>query len=117
MSEHEMDRQVRRRLAIFNHAEEVTGNVAPTCRYYGINPRDLLHLEAPYRYVRNRRLDRAERLIVRKQLPVRNRGYGRRGRLQTYLSGTPLGDAVPVPDSTYHDLKWSEYDASGHDRD
>jgi hypothetical protein len=30
------DRQVRRRLAILRHAEEVTGNVAVTCRYYGI---------------------------------------------------------------------------------
>ena len=89
----------------------------------GISPTHFIRLfrqhtgEPPHRCLRNRRLDRAERLIVRKQLPVRNRGYGRRGRLQTYLSGTPLGDAVPVPDSTYHDLKWSEYDASGHDRD
>jgi hypothetical protein len=31
------DRQVRRRLAILNHAEEVTGNVAMTCRYYGVS--------------------------------------------------------------------------------
>jgi transposase len=31
-----MDREVRRRLAIFNHAEEITGNVAMTSRYYGI---------------------------------------------------------------------------------
>jgi hypothetical protein len=30
-------RQVRRRLALLRHAEEVTGNVAQTCRYYGIN--------------------------------------------------------------------------------
>lgn len=30
------DRQIRRRLAILQHAEEVTGNVAMTCRYYGI---------------------------------------------------------------------------------
>ena len=30
------DRQVRRRLAILRHAEAVTGNVAMTCRYYGI---------------------------------------------------------------------------------
>ena len=27
---------MRRRLAILHHAEEVTGNVATTCRYYGI---------------------------------------------------------------------------------
>ena len=37
MTEKEIDREVERRLAIFNHAEEVTGNVAMTCRYYGIN--------------------------------------------------------------------------------
>jgi transposase InsO family protein len=30
------DRQVRHRLAILRHAEEVTGNVSMTCRYYGI---------------------------------------------------------------------------------
>src|SRR5262247_4425874 len=32
-----VDRQIRRRLAILRHAEEVTGNVAMTCRYYGIS--------------------------------------------------------------------------------
>ena len=32
----EQERQVKRRLAILSHAEEVTGNVAMTCRYYGI---------------------------------------------------------------------------------
>ena len=31
------DRQIRRRLAVLRHAEEVTGNVAMTCRYYGIS--------------------------------------------------------------------------------
>jgi transposase InsO family protein len=30
------DRQVKHRLAVLRHAEEVTGNVAMTCRYYGI---------------------------------------------------------------------------------
>ena len=30
-------REVRHRLAIIKHAEEVTGNVAMTCRYYGIS--------------------------------------------------------------------------------
>ena len=37
MTEKEMEREVQRRLVIFNHAEEVTGNVAMTCRYYGIS--------------------------------------------------------------------------------
>jgi transposase-like protein len=30
-----LDRQVRRRLAVLRHAEEVTGKVALTCRYFG----------------------------------------------------------------------------------
>jgi transposase len=37
MSESPLPREVRRRLAIIQHAEEVTGNVAMTCRYYGIS--------------------------------------------------------------------------------
>src|ERR1700758_1669778 len=37
MSEPQLPREVRRRLAIIQHAEEVTGNVAMTCRYYGIS--------------------------------------------------------------------------------
>jgi transposase len=37
MSDPLLPREVRRRLAIIQHAEEVTGNVAMTCRYYGIS--------------------------------------------------------------------------------
>ncbi len=37
MSEQELDRQVRHRLAVLRHAEEVTGNVAMTSRYFGIS--------------------------------------------------------------------------------
>jgi hypothetical protein len=33
----ELDRNAARRLAIIRHAEEVTGNVAKTCRYYRIS--------------------------------------------------------------------------------
>ena len=36
MTERERDRNAARRLAIIRHAQEVTGNVAKTCRYYGI---------------------------------------------------------------------------------
>ncbi|WP_204342528.1 helix-turn-helix domain-containing protein [Micromonospora terminaliae] len=32
-----LDREAKRRLAISRHVEEVTGNVALTCRYYGIS--------------------------------------------------------------------------------
>jgi transposase InsO family protein len=37
VSEQELARNARRRLAIIHHAQEVTGNVAKTCRYYGIS--------------------------------------------------------------------------------
>jgi hypothetical protein len=31
-----LDRHQKHRLAVLRHAEEVTGNFAATCRYYGI---------------------------------------------------------------------------------
>jgi transposase InsO family protein len=37
MTERELSRTAARRLAILRHAQEVTGNVALTCRYYGIS--------------------------------------------------------------------------------
>ena len=37
MTEHEQRRLVNHRLAVLQHAAEVTGNVARTCRYYGIS--------------------------------------------------------------------------------
>jgi transposase InsO family protein len=36
VTERELNRNAARRLAIIHHAQEVTGNVALTCRYYGI---------------------------------------------------------------------------------
>ena len=37
MTEQQLLRMAKRRLAILRHAEEITGNVALTCRYYGIS--------------------------------------------------------------------------------
>src|SRR5438270_204903 len=37
MDDREQQRKVRHRLAVLRHAEEVTGSVAATCRYYGIS--------------------------------------------------------------------------------
>ena len=37
MDEREQQRKVRHRLAVLRHAEEVTGNISATCRYYGIS--------------------------------------------------------------------------------
>ncbi len=36
MNERELTRNTARRLAIVRRAQEVTGNVSKTCRYYGI---------------------------------------------------------------------------------
>jgi transposase InsO family protein len=37
VTEQELTRRAKRRLAVLRHAEEITGNVALTCRYYGIS--------------------------------------------------------------------------------
>lgn len=37
MSEQQLERQAKHRLAIIRHAQEVTGSVAKTCRYFGIS--------------------------------------------------------------------------------
>jgi transposase len=37
MTEAELERRARRRLAVLGHVEEVSGNVAATCGYYGIS--------------------------------------------------------------------------------
>ena len=37
MTDKELDKNAARRLAIIHHAQEVTGNVALTCRYYAIS--------------------------------------------------------------------------------
>lgn len=37
MTEHEQLRPVSHRVSVLRHAEEVTGNVAQTCRYFGIS--------------------------------------------------------------------------------
>ena len=47
MSEPQLPREVKRWLAIIRHAEEVTGNVALTCRYYGISRQCYQHGMCP----------------------------------------------------------------------
>jgi hypothetical protein len=37
MSERDLERRAQRRLAVLRRVEEVSGNVAATCRYYGIS--------------------------------------------------------------------------------
>ena len=39
MTERELERRARRKLAVLRHVEEVSDNVAATCRCYGISRR------------------------------------------------------------------------------
>jgi transposase InsO family protein len=63
MSDLETDRGVRRRLAVLRHVEEVTGNVAMSCRYFGIS-RQLY-----YTWLRRYRTDGLEGLRDRSRRP------------------------------------------------
>jgi transposase-like protein len=53
-SEGDLVRRANRRLAVLRHAEEVSGDVAATCRYYGISRNIFSRWE---RALRRRRLD------------------------------------------------------------
>lgn len=57
MTEKELARGAADRLAILRHAEEVSGNVAKTCRYHGI-PQTFYKMGPPLSRGRCRRLAR-----------------------------------------------------------
>src|SRR3954468_16289700 len=63
MTERELERQVRHRLAVLRHAEEVSGNVAATCRYYGISR------NCYYKWLRRYEAEGAEGLKDRSRRP------------------------------------------------
>ena len=63
MSDPLLDREVRRRLAVLRHVEEETGNVAMTCRYFGIS-RQLY-----YTWLRRYRAHGAEGLRAQSRRP------------------------------------------------
>jgi transposase InsO family protein len=58
-----LDREARRRLAIIRHVEEVSGNVAMTCRYYGISR------QAYYVWYRRYQADGIDGLRTRSKRP------------------------------------------------
>jgi transposase InsO family protein len=64
MSEPQLPREVRRRLAIIRHVEEVTGNVALTCRYFGISR------QAYYTWYRRYEADGVDGLRDRSKRPL-----------------------------------------------
>ena len=63
MTERELERRAQRRLAVLRHVEEVSGNVAATCRYYGISR------ECYYRWLRRYETDGLEGLKDRSHRP------------------------------------------------
>jgi transposase-like protein len=58
-----LDRDAKRRLAVLRHVEEVTGNVAMTCRYFGITR------QAYYLWLRRFQADGVEGLGTRSKRP------------------------------------------------
>ena len=63
MSDPLSDREVRRRLAVLRHVEEVTGNVAMTARYFGISR------QVYYLWLRRYRAEGLEGLRARSHRP------------------------------------------------
>jgi transposase InsO family protein len=64
MTEKELARGAAYRLAILRHAEEISGNVAKTCRYYGIAPQTF------YKWARRYREEGVDGLRDRSRRPL-----------------------------------------------
>ncbi|WP_225900055.1 MULTISPECIES: leucine zipper domain-containing protein [unclassified Streptomyces] len=58
-----LDREAKRRLAVIRHVEEVTGNVAMSCRYFGISR------QAYYTWYRRYQAEGVEGLRTRSKAP------------------------------------------------
>ncbi|GGQ11845.1 IS481 family transposase [Streptomyces griseomycini] len=58
-----LDREAKRRLAVIRHVEEVTGNVAMSCRYFGISR------QAYYTWYRRYQTEGIEGLLTRSKAP------------------------------------------------
>ncbi|GGX33665.1 helix-turn-helix domain-containing protein [Streptomyces lomondensis] len=58
-----LDREAKRRLAVIRHVEEVTGNVAMSCRYFGISR------QAHYTWYRRYQAEGVEGLHSRSKAP------------------------------------------------
>jgi transposase-like protein len=64
VTERELERRAQRRLAVLPHVEEVSGNVAATCRYYGISR------QCYYGWLRRFEADGLDGLTDRSQRPA-----------------------------------------------
>ncbi len=101
-----LDREAKRRLAVIRHVEEVSGNVAMSCRYFGISR------QAYYTWYRRYQAEGVEGLRARVQgaedLPERDPCRGSR---EDHLSPAkrPLGaEKVAMYLKRYHDVPISK---------
>jgi transposase-like protein len=83
MTDRELDRRAAHRLAVIRHAQEVTGNVSKTCRYYGITR------QAYYKWLRRYKAGGVAALRDGSSRPHTSPRASGRGRGQ---------DRVPAPD-------------------
>jgi hypothetical protein len=81
MTEREQARAAARRLAIIRHAQEVTGNVAFTCRYCGTDVPNLHTKHASDECPRQCLVSRHSSALSRDIVPTSG-GRGRRCRLR-----------------------------------
>ena len=63
MTDRDLERRVQRKLAVLRHVEEVSGDVAATCRYYGISR------QCSYGWLRRYQADGVEGLKDRSSRP------------------------------------------------
>jgi len=85
-TERERDGNAARRLAIIRHAQEVTGNVSKTCRYYGITR------QAYYKWLRRHAGGGLEGLRDRSPRP----------HVSPKATKAEVGDAHPLPEVVSH---------------
>ena len=84
MTERELERRAQRRLAVLRHVEEVSGNVAATCRYYGISR------QCYYGWLRRYEADGLEGLKDRSSRPTDHRGHPRGGDREDRVAAEAL---------------------------
>ena len=73
MTERELERRAQRCLAVLRHVEEVSFNVAASCRYYGISR------QCYDGWLRRYQADGLDGLKYRSSRPYQRTGPGRRG--------------------------------------
>ncbi|MDX2938652.1 helix-turn-helix domain-containing protein [Streptomyces ipomoeae] len=84
-----LDREAKRRLAVIRHVEEVTGNVAMSCRYFGISR------QAYYTWYRRYQSEGVEGLRTRSKAPKTSPNAA---HVEVVGLVTPLpADGGPVP--------------------